>query len=50
MWTAFTPSPGGRDDVNAMLDAKQLRSWMNSLGNQADDKKFRWPITCRPGA
>lgn len=31
------------------MDAKQLRSRMNSLGNQADDKKYRRP-TCRPGA
>jgi hypothetical protein len=37
------------DEVNAVLDAKQLRSRMNSLGNQADDKKYRRP-TCRPGA
>jgi hypothetical protein len=43
------PVSRGVDETNAVLDAKQLRSRMNSLGNQADDKKYRRP-TCRPGA
>jgi hypothetical protein len=43
------PVSRGVDETNAILDAKQLRSCMNSLGNQADDKKYRRP-TCRPGA
>ena len=34
---------------NAVVLAKQLKSRMNSYGNQADDKKYRQP-TCRPGA
>lgn len=34
---------------NAIRMAKQLKSRMNSYGNQADDKKYRQP-TCRPGA
>jgi hypothetical protein len=43
------PVTRGRDEVNAMLDAKQLRSRMNSLGNQADDKKFRRPLVSPNG-
>ena len=43
------PTARGIDDTNATLVAKYLKSRMNSLGNQADDKKYRRP-TCRPGA
>ena len=43
------PVSRGRDETNAVLDAKYLKSRMNSYANQADDKKYRRP-TCRPGA
>eukprot|EP00804_Cyclotella_cryptica_P003619 CCRYP_002220-RA/>CCRYP_002220-RA protein AED:0.33 eAED:0.28 QI:0/0/0/1/0.25/0.2/5/0/708 len=43
------PTARGTDDTNATVAAKYLKSRMNSLGNQADDKKYRRP-TCRPGA
>ena len=43
------PTSRGRDSANAIAAAKWLRSRMNSVGNQADDRKYRIP-TCRPGA
>jgi hypothetical protein len=39
----------GVDSRNAVVTAKFLKSRMNSVGNQANDKKYR-PPTCRPGA
>jgi hypothetical protein len=43
------PVARGITSHNAVALAKQLKSRMNSYGNQADDKKYRQP-TCRPGA
>ena len=43
------PVSRGRDVTTAEMDAKYLKSRMNSFGNQADDKKYRRP-TCQPGA
>jgi hypothetical protein len=43
------PTARGRDNKNAVKAAKWLKSRMNSVGNQADDRKYRQP-TCKPGA
>jgi hypothetical protein len=43
------PVVRGVDSHNAVRVARFLKSRMNSVGNQADDKKYR-PPTCRPGA
>jgi hypothetical protein len=43
------PTARGRDNMNAVAAAKWLKSRMNSVGNQADDRKYRQP-TCKPGA
>lgn len=43
------PVVRGVNSRNAVLTAKFLKSRMNSVGNQADDKKYQ-PPTCRPGA
>jgi hypothetical protein len=44
------PTARGMDNaINATLVAKYLKSRLNPLGNQADDKKYHRPI-CRPGA
>lgn len=43
------PVARGVDSRSTVLLAKFLKSRMNSVGNQADDKKYRLPI-CRPGA
>eukprot|EP00804_Cyclotella_cryptica_P007709 CCRYP_001331-RA/>CCRYP_001331-RA protein AED:0.40 eAED:0.40 QI:0/0/0/1/1/1/2/0/264 len=42
------PTARGRDKGPAVKAAKWLKSHMNSVGNQADDRKYRQP-TCRPG-
>jgi hypothetical protein len=43
------PTARGHDNKNAVAAAKWLKSRMNSVGNQADDRKYRQP-TCKPGA
>ena len=43
------PVSRGIDDGPAVRAAKQLKSNINSYGNQADDKKYRRP-SCKPGA
>lgn len=43
------PVSRGIDDTEAVRTAKFTKSQLNSVGNQADDKKYRRP-TCRPGA
>jgi hypothetical protein len=43
------PTARGKDKTNAVILAKFMKSRMNWVGNQADDKKYR-PPTCRPGA
>ena len=49
MLMTFTPA-SGRDGSNEAREAcAQMKAGMNSLGNQADDRKYRIP-TPTPGA
>jgi hypothetical protein len=43
------PIDRGHSDAPARAAGRQLRSRMNSVGNQADDRKFCFPTTT-PGA